>query len=117
MADDPCVTDADKYAVLFENDRVRVLEYQDVPGARTLPHDHPDSVMVTLSSFQRRLHLAEVQRDVQLISGSAHWLPAQRHAGENIGETATHTIFVELKDPPGAVRAAEGGAALGPRTD
>jgi hypothetical protein len=25
------------------------------------------------------------------------WLPAQRHAGENIGQSETHTIFVELK--------------------
>jgi beta-alanine degradation protein BauB len=52
---DPTVTDPDKYAVLFENDRVRVLEYRDEPGARTSPHDHPDSVIVTLSGFERRL--------------------------------------------------------------
>ena len=26
---DPTITDPDKYKVIFENDRVRVLEYQD----------------------------------------------------------------------------------------
>jgi beta-alanine degradation protein BauB len=52
---DPTVTDPDKYAVLFENDRVPVLEYRDEPGARTSSHDHPGSVMVTLSGFERRL--------------------------------------------------------------
>jgi hypothetical protein len=26
-----------------------------------------------------------------------HWLPAQTHAGENIGITGTHVLFVELK--------------------
>jgi ribosomal protein L27 len=32
------------------------------------------------------------------------WLPAQRHAGDNIGQSATHTIFVELKgDAAGVV--------------
>ena len=41
--------------MIFENDRVRVLEYRDRPGDRTSPHGHPDSVMVTLSAFSRRL--------------------------------------------------------------
>jgi beta-alanine degradation protein BauB len=45
---DPTITDPDNYSVVFENDRVRVLEYRDEPGAQTRPHEHPDSVMVTL---------------------------------------------------------------------
>ena len=53
------ITNPGLYSVLFENDRVRVLEYRDEPG---------DS--------------------------------AQEHSGENIGDTATHSIFVELKQPP-----------------
>ena len=63
---DPVVTDPDKYRVVFENDRVRVLEYLDAPGARTSPHAHPDSVMVTLSGFRRRLHHEGGTRDVEL---------------------------------------------------
>src|SRR5512135_559417 len=55
VALDPTTTDPDKYKVIFENDRVRVLEYRDKPGDRTSPHEHPDSVMYTLSSFERRL--------------------------------------------------------------
>src|SRR3954462_1347922 len=52
---DPVSTNPDAYRVLFENERVRVLEYTDTPGHRTTPHRHPDSVMVSLSSFRRRL--------------------------------------------------------------
>ncbi|MCW2578690.1 MAG: hypothetical protein JWR82_291, partial [Blastococcus sp.] len=26
------------------------------------------------------------------------WLPAQEHSGENIGESDTHELFVELKN-------------------
>lgn len=52
---DPTITDPDKYKVVFENERVRVLEYRDEPGQRTSPHEHPDSVMVTLSGFRCRL--------------------------------------------------------------
>ena len=58
---DPTVSNGDLYRVVFENDRVRVLEYLDGPGDRTTPHAHPDSVMVTLSSFRRRLHAGDGQ--------------------------------------------------------
>lgn len=98
MADDPARTDPDKYQVILENDRVRVLEYRDRPGDRTHPHRHPDSVMYTLSAFQRRLHASPGTRDVAMEPGQAYWLPAQAHAGENTGTTGTHVLFIELKD-------------------
>lgn len=99
---DPAVTNPDLYKVVFENDRVRVLEYTDSPGDRTTPHAHPDSVMYTLSSFQRRLYAGDGQtRDVELAAGTTAWLPAQTHAGHNIGDSQTHVIFVELKEGSG----------------
>ncbi|MDQ3752272.1 MAG: cytoplasmic protein [Actinomycetota bacterium] len=94
---DPTVTDPDKYAIVFENERVRVLEYHDNPGARTSPHDHPDSVMITLSGFDRRLAVDGQTRDVSLGPGEVRWLDAQTHAGENTGSTPSHVVFVELK--------------------
>ena len=107
---DPAISNPDHYTVVFENDRVRVLEYRDVPGDRTTPHRHPDSVMYTLTSFRRRLVSGGTQREVELDAGAVGWLPAQEHHGENIGETPTHVIFVELKDPA----AAPGAGLLGP---
>ena len=96
---DPTATDPDKYRVVFENERVRVLEYKDAPGEATSPHDHPDSVMVTLSSFGRRLVGASGEsRDVRLEPGEVRWLDAQTHSGENIGDSPTHVVFVELKE-------------------
>lgn len=95
---DPAMSNPQQYKVVFENDRVRVLEYKDQPGERTTPHQHPDSVMYTLSSFRRRLVSGDVQRDVALEAGTVGWLPAQEHHGENIGDTPTHVLFVELKD-------------------
>lgn len=95
---DPTVTDPDKYQVVFENERVRVLEYRDEPGAKTSPHDHPDSIMITLSAFDRRLTTNDQSRDVTLGPAEIRWLEAQTHAGENIGSTPTHVVFVELKE-------------------
>jgi quercetin dioxygenase-like cupin family protein len=98
---DPTTTDPDKYRVIFENDRVRVLEYRDEPGQATHPHHHPASVMVTLSAFERRLVAEDgSSRDATLEAGQVRWLEAQVHSGENIGQTPTHVVFVELKDAP-----------------
>jgi quercetin dioxygenase-like cupin family protein len=109
MWHDPVVTNPENYVVIMENEHVRVLEYTDTPGTITTPHDHPASIMYTLSSFRRRLHANGVSRDVEMAAGGAHWLPPQRHHGENTGDTPTHVIFVELKSPGGG-----DSGALGP---
>lgn len=96
---DPTVTNPEAYRVLFENERVRVLEYRDQPGHRTQPHAHPDSVMYTLSSFRRRIGAGGREVEVELSAGEVRWVGAQQHYGENIGDTDSHTIFVELKAP------------------
>ena len=111
MTMDPVESNPEHYKVVFENDRVRVLEYTDLPGDRTTPHRHPDSVMYTLSAFRRRLVSGDLRREVELEAGSTNWLSAQEHYGENIGETPTHVLFVELKD------AAPVGEALGHRRE
>ena len=99
MKQDPVESNPTHYSVLFENERVRVLEYHDVPGDRTVEHEHPDSVMITLSSFGRRLTSGERSMEVELPAGAARWLPSQAHYGENIGGTETRAIFVELLEP------------------
>lgn len=113
MDADPVETNPDLYAVVFENDRVRVLEYRDAPGTKSVPHHHPDSVMVTLSAFDRRLSSGGDSLDVSLPPGAARWLGAQTHSGENIGSTETHVIFVELKERP-SDGVHEGAEPLGP---
>ncbi|MGN8244297.1 cytoplasmic protein [Cellulomonas soli] len=115
--DDPTVTDPEHYRVVLENDRVRVLEYRDVPGARTHPHRHPDSVMVTATGFRRRITSGERAVEVELEPGQVRWLAEQEHVGENVGTSPTHAFFVELKEPHpgGAADRADGPPApLGP---
>jgi hypothetical protein len=111
---DPVITNPELYRVVMENDRVRVLEYRDLPGERTTAHGHPDSVMVTLSSFRRRLVGGGREVEVELATGMTRWLAAQEHSGENIGDTETHVIFVELKEPLAGVDARPSEAGLGP---
>ena len=67
--------------------------------------------MVTLSGFDRRL-IGEggESRDVTLEPGLVRWLDAQTHSGENTGNTPTHVLFVELKEPTDR----KGAGRLGP---
>src|SRR5689334_19010965 len=101
-ASDPAVTDPELYRVIFENDRVRVLEYRDRPGDRTHPHRHPDTVMYTLGAFRRRISDGARSVDAALPVGVVRWVGAQEHSGENTGDTPTHCVFVELKGSSGA---------------
>ena len=95
---DPVVTDSDKYKVILENDRVRVLEYRDLPGQRTSPHHHPDFVLCALSAFKRKFVLADGKEAVREVRpGEVAWGKAHSHIGENVGSTETHVLIVELK--------------------
>ena len=95
---DPTHTDGDKYKVKFENERVRVLEYKDQPGAKTQNHSHPAFMVYALSPFKRELTLPDgktLQREFK--PGDVMWSEGQTHIGHNIGETPTHIIMIEMK--------------------
>ena len=95
---DPIATDGDKYSVVLENERVRVLRYHDEPGDRTTQHAHPDYVLYAESSFKRRLTLPDGRKqEVEVKTGSVGYMKAHIHIGENIGDTNTDVIIVELK--------------------
>ena len=96
---DPLVTDGNKYSLVLENERVRVLHYRDKPGEKTTQHEHPDYVMSAATSFKRRLHFPDGRsRDVDVKAGDVVFVKAHTHVGENIGTTDTDVVLVELKE-------------------
>ena len=97
-APEPVNTDPDKYKVIFENDRVRVFDYNDKPGDKTKMHHHKDFVLYALGPFKRRLTFDDGKITVrEFKGGEIMWSDEQSHIGENIGETNTHVLIVELK--------------------
>ncbi len=103
FAQDAAQTDGDKYKVILENDCVRVLDYRDGPGERTHQHKHPPFVLYALSSFKRTLTLPDgkvLKREFK--EGDIMWSEEQTHIGENIGQTPTHVLIMELKKPSGS---------------
>lgn len=98
LAHDPAQTDGDKYKVIFENERVRVLEYKDRPGEKTQQHRHPAFVLYALAPFKRRIVLPDGKALVrEFKAGDVLYSEAQTHIGENVGATPTHVIMVEMK--------------------
>lgn len=99
-AQDPLQTDGDKYKLLQENDRVRVLEYRDQPGEKTHQHRHPAFVLYAMSPFKRKLTLPNGKTMMrEFKAGDVLYSDDQTHIGENVGTTPTHVIMVELKEP------------------
>ena len=97
-AQDPALTDGDKYKVIFENEKVRVLEYRDNPGEKTHKHRHPAFVLYALGPFKRKILLPDgkaLMREFK--AGDVLYSDEQTHIGENIGTTPTHVIMVEMK--------------------
>ncbi len=98
LAQDPLQTDGDKYRLKFENDRVRVLEYRDLPGQVTNQHRHNAFVLYALGPFKRTITLPDgkvLTREFK--AGDVLYSDAQTHIGANTGYTPTHVIIVELK--------------------
>ncbi len=103
FAQDPVQTDGDKYKIILENDCVRVLDYYDLPGQKTHQHKHPAFVLYALGPFERALTLPDGKvLTRQFKEGDVMWSGQQIHVGENIGQTPTHVVIIELKRNGGA---------------
>ena len=97
---DPVATDGDKYRVIFENERVRVLSYTDRPGERTHEHQHPAFVLYALAPFKRKLVLHDGSERVrEFKAGDVLYSAGETHVGVNVGDTPTQVVIVELKEP------------------
>ncbi|MBT9519460.1 MAG: cytoplasmic protein [Dechloromonas sp.] len=102
FAQDAVQTDGDKYKVILENECVRVLDYHDLPGEKTHQHKHPPFVLYALSPFKRTLTLPDGKvLTRQFKEGDVMWSEEQTHVGENIGQTPTHVVIMELKKSSG----------------
>ncbi len=98
MAGDAVSVVPDLYKVLFENDRMRVLETRYGPGVTSAMHSHPDLVAVAVTPAKAKLTLADGQAvDMEFKVGEPVFVEAQEHTVENTGTSEFRVILVELK--------------------
>jgi beta-alanine degradation protein BauB len=102
LAQDPPVIAPKNYRVVFENDRVRVLEYSNRPGLGPCGvgrHYHPAHLDIFLTAFSGRMtHQDGTVSQGSVKPGDVHWYEAEFHEVENIDKSASQLIMVELKD-------------------
>ncbi len=95
----------DHHGVLFENERVRVLDTKLPAGERTPVHAHewPAALYVlSWSDFVRRdaegAILVDSREREQPVPGASLWIdPLPPHSVENVGAANLHIIAVEVK--------------------
>ena len=90
------------YKVRFENDRVRVLEYNAKPGLGLCgvgKHYHPAhlTIVVTGGKFKATKEGAKPFNS-EAGDGTIFWAPAEVHEVENVGKGNQHVYIVEMKD-------------------
>ena len=86
------------YKVLFENDKVRVLDTRYGPGVKSEMHSHPDLVAIAITPAKAMFTLADGQTvDLGLQATEAVFVEGQEHTVENMGTSEFHFILVELK--------------------
>jgi quercetin dioxygenase-like cupin family protein len=95
-AQDPVKTSPDQFKVLFENEQVRVLEFNGKTGTKSPMHAHPDHVIYIATGGKSRFTMPDGKtQEVESKAGEVRWTPAGSHASEALSDTKA--ILVELK--------------------
>ena len=89
----------ERFKVLVENERVRVVEYQLAPGEKDTPHTHPPKVSYVVSGGRLLIHTKEGESfEADEATGAASWDEARGwHYVENIGDTPVRILLVEVR--------------------
>src|ERR1039457_1717616 len=96
----------DHVKVVFENDRVRVLSFND-PGHSKLPmHSHPAYVTVGFTAGHGKYTFPDGKTsDQRTKAGDVTYSKGITHAYENLSGAALESVLVELKKPGAAAAA------------
>ena len=105
-AQDAVQSQPQNYRVAFENDKLRVLEYNGRPGMGVCGdgmHSHPAHLTVLLSSGKVRIKTPDGKVEVQsgIPVGAVFWSDAATHEVENISGSNIRSLLIELKSARG----------------
>jgi len=90
------------YRVMFENDEVRVVQYNSLPGmgvCGTGIHSHPRHLTILLTPARIRVTNGGKTFIATNKEGDVFWSEAERHKAENVSGKGVRSIMVEFKKP------------------
>ena len=95
---DPVKLDPKHYKVVIDNDDVRVLRATYGPHEKSVMHEHPASVAVSITDYHVKMTGGDGK--AQDMSSKAHdavWTDAGKHLPENLGDKSMEVMVIELK--------------------
>jgi hypothetical protein len=91
------------YKVLFENEKIRVLEYHSKPGLGVCGqgrHFHPQHLTIPLTAGKAKVRLQDGTVKVsEAKAGEMFWAKAEIHEAENVSGRDMRAYVIEFKDP------------------
>jgi quercetin dioxygenase-like cupin family protein len=84
--------------VLLDNDQVRVMQIESVPGVATPWHSHPNNFIYALTDG--KLEITDQGKKpviYEIKAGQVVYFPAVTHMVKNVGTTTLKMILTELK--------------------
>src|ERR1700684_555680 len=98
VAQDPTKVEPKHYKLDFENDRVQVVSVHYGPHEKSVLHDHPGGVVVSLTEAHLRFTDENGKvREVFSKAGEVRWYPPFKHRVENLGDTTYDGVYIGMK--------------------
>lgn len=101
LAQDAAKVQPGAYKVAFENDKVRVLEFNSRPGMGICGngmHSHPAHLTVALSAAKARVKLPDGKVILAANKlGDVFWSEAETHEVENVTGRDVRALIIEIK--------------------
>jgi quercetin dioxygenase-like cupin family protein len=98
LAQDPTKVEPKHYKLDFENDRVQVVAVTYGPHEKSVLHEHPGGVVVSITEAHLRFTDENGKvREVFSKPGEARWYPPFKHRVENLGDTTYRGVYVGIK--------------------
>lgn len=100
-AQDPVKGDPKHYKVVFESEKVRLLDVKYGPKEKSVMHEHPASVAVFVTDGHAKFTLPDGKTEEQKMkAGESRAMEAGKHLPENVGDKPFEVIVIEMKGKP-----------------
>ena len=98
IAQDPTKVEPKHYKRNFENERVDVVSVHYGPHEKSVLHEHPGGVVVSLTEAHLRFTDENGKvREVYSKAGEVRWYPPFKHWVENLGDTTYDAVYIGVK--------------------
>ena len=102
MGQDPVKIDSAHYKVLYDGPTARVLKIDYAPGDKSPMHQHPDAIVVPLTTSKVVFGMPDGKSvNQELAAETATYMPGGAHSPQNAGTTRVDAILVEFKGAAG----------------